>query len=94
MSAGDPNAIYQHSVVMVRIIKADYNTYWYAGMVGQTIKADKTVTTYTDKPDVYVKYQPFGDRTKHLFINDIEEVEPPKHNPRKSKKKKGKGKKR
>jgi len=92
MSMGDPNAVYKHSTVRVRIIKAALPTFWYADMVGQVINADKTITTFTDKPDVYVKYQPVGDRSSHLFNEDIEEVELPPHQPRKSKKKKAKGK--
>lgn len=86
MSAGDPNAIYKHETVRVQIVAAQLNTYWYANMIGQVIKADKTTTTYTDKPDVYIKYSPVGDRSKHLFAGDVEEVIDTPRLPRKSNK--------
>ncbi len=80
MSMSDPAAQIETSHVRVKITKASEPTFWYAGMIGLVVKAERTVTTYDDgrDPAQYVKYTMFPDRHKHLMRDDVQEIEPPK----------------
>lgn len=78
MSVADPAARIETAHVRIKIKSAQQPTYWYANLVGKVIEAERTITTYVDKPDRYVKYTLFPDRHKHIVSSDVEEVNTPR----------------